>query len=99
MPSRPAAAPAKRAPSTAGALSPPTRGAPIWLNGHFEGYSRADRFAWHDFEVNPDHPQTPYSSLPLVEGTNHVLIRIRGGRYASGGFFAAVDFDSGQKEP
>lgn len=62
----------------------------IWLNGRFEGYSRADRFAWHDFEINPDHPQAPYSSLPLHVGANHVVIRIHGGRYASGGFFAAV---------
>jgi len=61
-----------------------------WLNGHFQGYAYADRFAWHDFGVNLDHPPSPYTTQPLVEGTNHFLIRIRGGRYASGGFFAAV---------
>ncbi len=62
----------------------------LWLNGQFEGYSYADNYAWYDFSVNPDHPPSPYTSLGLVVGTNHVLIRIRGGRYASGGFFAAV---------
>ncbi len=62
----------------------------VWRNGRFEGYSRADQFAWHDFGLNPDHPPSPYTSLALDPGTNHVLIRIRGGRYASGGFFAAV---------
>jgi hypothetical protein len=62
----------------------------MWLNGKFEDYSYADDYAWHDFGVNPDHPSSPYASLPLAEGINHVLIRIRGGRYASGGFFAAV---------
>jgi hypothetical protein len=60
----------------------------FWVNGRFEGYSYRDRLAWHDFGRNPDHP--PTASLPLQEGMNRVLIRARGGVYASGGFFARV---------
>ena len=62
----------------------------IWVNGRFEGYSEGERYAWYDFGVNPDHPPTVYSELPLQPGTNHVLIRIRGGIYSTGGFYAAV---------
>jgi hypothetical protein len=60
----------------------------FWVNGSFEGYSYRDRIAWHDFGRNPDHP--PTAALPLQEGINRVLIRARGGVYASGGFFARV---------
>ena len=60
----------------------------FWVNGRFEGYSYRDRLAWHDFGRNPDHP--PTAALPLQEGIHRVLIRARGGVYASGGFFARV---------
>ncbi len=60
----------------------------FWVNGKFKGYSYRDRLAWHDFGRNPDHPAT--DALPLREGINRVLIRVRGGVYASGGFFARV---------
>ena len=62
----------------------------VWVNGRFEGYSEGERYAWYDFGVNPDHPPTPYTELPLEPGTNHVLIRVRGGIYSTGGFYAAV---------
>ena len=62
----------------------------LWVNGRFEGYSEGERYAWYDFGVNPDHPPTPYTELPLEPGTNHVLIRVRGGIYSTGGFYAAV---------
>jgi hypothetical protein len=62
----------------------------IWLDGRFEGYSYGDRNAWYDFGINPDHPPSPGTSLPLHPGDNHVLIRVRGGRYAAGAFFARV---------
>ena len=62
----------------------------MWRNGKFEGYSYDDRYAWYDFGLNPDHPPSPYTGLELTPGANHVLIRVRGGSYASGGFFAAV---------
>lgn len=60
----------------------------IWRNGVFAGYDSRDPYAWYDFGDNPEHPRT--TSLPLVQGRNHVLIRVRGGIYATGGFFARV---------
>ena len=62
----------------------------LWLNGKFEGYSYGERYAWYDFIENLNHPATPYAGLPLVPGTNEVVIRIRGGKYAAGGFYATV---------
>lgn len=63
----------------------------VWLNGKFEGYAYRDRLAWHDFGRNAEHP--PTGELPLEEGLNRVLIRVRGGVYASGGFFARVVYE------
>jgi len=60
----------------------------IWINGRFKGYGARGDIAWHDFGRNPDHPAT--SRVPLAPGINHVLIRVRGGQYATGGFFARV---------
>lgn len=62
----------------------------LWVNGRFEGYSEEDRYGWHDFGLNPDHPPSPYTEQPLEPGTNHVLVRVRGGIYATAGFYAAV---------
>jgi hypothetical protein len=62
----------------------------MWVNGRFEGYSEEDRYGWYDFGVNPDHPPSPYTEQPLEAGTNHVLIRVRGGIYATAGFYATV---------
>jgi hypothetical protein len=60
----------------------------LWRNGTFVGYDSRDPYAWYDFGDNPDHPRS--MGLPLLEGTNHVLVRVRGGIYATGGFFARV---------
>lgn len=60
------------------------------VNGRFAGYSEGERYAWYDFGVNPDHPPTSYTELPLAPGANQVLIRVRGGIYSTGGFYAAV---------
>ncbi len=62
----------------------------IWVDGGFEGYiERRDRFAWHDFGRNPEHPRTG-GYIPLAPGVHHLLIRVRGGAYATGGFFARL---------
>jgi hypothetical protein len=61
----------------------------IWVNGVFQGYLARDRFAWFDFGTNPEHPHTGWS-VPLSHGTNDVVIRVRGGQYATGGFYARV---------
>jgi hypothetical protein len=60
----------------------------LWNNGVFQGYVYRDTFAWHDVGRNPDHP--PTDSLPLEPGVNNVLVRVRGGGYAAGGFFARL---------
>jgi hypothetical protein len=60
----------------------------LWLNRSFEGYAYRERFAWYDFRDNPDRPNGDW--LRLATGANHVLVRVRGGVYASGGFFARV---------
>ncbi|MGH1366474.1 MAG: hypothetical protein ACRBF0_23130 [Calditrichia bacterium] len=60
-----------------------------WLNGEFLGYGRAARYAWYDFWKNPDHKG--YSRrIKLKPGDNSLLIRVRGGKYAGGGFFAHI---------
>jgi len=61
----------------------------LWRNGRFVGYLNRDMMAWHDFGSNPDHPPTRGEVL-LEEGENHILLRVRGGQYATGGFFARV---------
>jgi hypothetical protein len=60
----------------------------IWINGQFYGYAYRDSLAWFDFGRNPEHP--PTVSIPLGPGDHQVLVRVRGGVYASGGFFARV---------
>lgn len=60
----------------------------VWINDRFEGYGSRGDVAWHDFGRNPDHPAT--DRVDLVAGANRVLIRVRGGQYATGGFFARV---------
>ncbi|MFZ0429654.1 MAG: hypothetical protein WAO20_16170 [Acidobacteriota bacterium] len=60
----------------------------VWLNGTFDGYWGRDRFAWYDVGTNPEH--RPTGTLPLATGTNRLLIRVRGGQYATGGFFARL---------
>jgi len=60
----------------------------LWVDGAFAGYAEHDRFAHHDFGRNPRHP--PTSWIELGPGAHTVLVRVRGGRYASGGFFARL---------
>ena len=56
-----------------------------WVDGVFEGYWLRDRFAWYDFRGIADD-----DGLPLPPGVHHLLVRVRGGQYATGGFFARV---------
>jgi len=60
----------------------------VWVDGEFRGYGYAGRFAWHDFAWNDEHGTS--GSVELTPGRHVILIRVRGGRYASGGFFAAL---------
>jgi hypothetical protein len=80
--SRPAPGPAALEFSTVDDLA-------IWVNGRFMGFYSRGRAAWFDFHRAPPHAGT---SIPvaLSAGENDVVIRVRGGVYASGGFFARV---------
>jgi hypothetical protein len=62
----------------------------VWLNGRFWWFVQRGDAAWHDFITNPKHAgqQIP---IDLKPGMNTIVIRVRGGSYATGGFFAKVD--------
>jgi len=60
-----------------------------WLNGEFLGYKFPARYAWHDFWKNPDHKGAS-KRIQLKPGENSLLIRVRGGKYAGGGFYAHI---------
>ena len=61
----------------------------IWVNGQFEGFFSGDRMAWWDFRTNEEHA-VDGGTVGLVRGENHVLIRVVGGTYATGGFFLSL---------
>ncbi len=60
----------------------------LWLDGRFAGYLTRDPIAWHDAGRNPDHP--PTDAMSIGPGTHELLVRVRGGQYATGGFFARL---------
>jgi hypothetical protein len=62
----------------------------FWTDGVFDGYFELrDGLAWHDFGRNPEHPRTNgYGELG--PGSHRLLVRVRGGQYATGGFFARL---------
>jgi hypothetical protein len=61
----------------------------LWVNGRFHWFiPRADS-AWPDFLHNATR-KTQHIPLDLLTGRNELVFRVRGGVYASGGFFAAV---------
>ena len=62
----------------------------IWINGRFRGFPARDDLAWHDFWSNPDHAGNRLR-IALRRGTNDIVIRVRGGQYATGGFFARIE--------
>jgi len=66
----------------------------LWLDGEFLGYVYRDNLAWHDVGHNPDHPPTDW--IDLEAGVHHVLVRVRGGVYASGGFFSRLTEVAGE---
>ena len=61
----------------------------VWLNGTLQAFVARSDAAWFDFLRNAVHkPQSV--PLELHGGDNELVLRVRGGVYASGGFFAAV---------
>ena len=61
----------------------------VWVNGRFVGFSSRQPAAWFDFDRQPDHAGRSVR-LHLDEGPNAVVLRVIGGVYASGGFFARL---------
>ena len=61
----------------------------VWLNGFYRGTVAADRFAW---PLARRSTEAQSARLPLAprSGTNEILIRVHGDRFAGGGFYADV---------
>jgi len=63
----------------------------VWINGRFHWFMDRDGLAaWWDFWTNEDHTGQRIP-IDLVEGANEIVIRVRGGVYGTGGFFARVE--------
>jgi hypothetical protein len=61
----------------------------LWVNGRFRGFYARQAAAWFDFKSNRDHAGRAVP-IELVEGRNDIVLRVIGGLYASGGFYARV---------
>jgi hypothetical protein len=62
----------------------------IWVNGRFHAFVPRGERAWYDFWRNPKH-EGKRVPLELVPGKNDIIVRVRGGVYASGGFFSRLE--------
>ncbi len=62
----------------------------IWINGKFHWFVPREGLAWWDFWFNEEH-RGRRIPIELRAGANEIVIRVRGGVYASGGFFARVE--------
>ncbi len=66
----------------------------LWGNGRFHWFVDRGSPAWYDFWENPEH-EGQRIPIDLVEGGNEIVIRVRGGVYATGGFYARVEMEPG----
>lgn len=70
----------------------------LFVNGRFEGFINRDGYvsgendwnAWFDFWKNPKHAGSKFP-LRLKAGANQIVLRVRNGQFASGGFFARLE--------
>ena len=70
----------------------------LFLNGRDYGRVYRDGYisrendwnAWHDFWKNPEHAGRQIT-LDLKEGKNQLVIKVRNGQFASGGFFVRLE--------
>ena len=62
----------------------------LWVNGRFHWFIPRASAAWFDFPSNPAH-RGQRIPVPLQRGDNHLVLRVRGGVYASGGFYARME--------
>ena len=62
----------------------------IWINGRFRAFSSRSNAAWFDFATNPAHRGR---RIPIVlkQGSNDIVMRVRGGVTATGAFFARIE--------
>jgi len=61
----------------------------IWVNGEYLAEVEPTNYIWSDFPTNPAHTGTRLD-IELRPGENEIVIRLDGGRFAGGGFFAAL---------
>ena len=61
----------------------------VWLNGEFQAFLARQDAAWFDFHSNPARAGRRLP-VTLKAGVNDVVVRVRGGVYATGGFFARL---------
>jgi hypothetical protein len=62
----------------------------VWVNGRFHWFVPRGNAAWFDFATNPQH-RGQRIPVDLQSGPNDIVIRVRGGVYATGGFFARLE--------
>jgi hypothetical protein len=62
----------------------------LWVNGRFQWFIPKGNLAWYDFWKNPEH-KGRLIPLSAAAGKNEIVLRVRGGVYASGGFFARIE--------
>jgi hypothetical protein len=68
----------------------------LWVNGRFHWFIPRARYAWYDFPHNSTHAAQRIP-IALHAGRNEIVVRTRGGVYASGGFFAALQFADAER--
>ncbi|MCP3996152.1 MAG: hypothetical protein GY722_13995 [bacterium] len=76
----------------------------ISVNGRFRGFLYRDGYvsgendwnAWYDFWKNPAHAGRR-TELELRPGPNQIVVRVRNGQFASGGFFAHLERPGAQR--
>lgn len=62
----------------------------LWVNGRFHWFVPRSGLAWHDFWRNESHAGIRIP-ITLAPGMNDLVLRVRGGVYATGGFYARVE--------
>ena len=62
----------------------------VWINGRFHWFVPRGGAAWFDFATNEKHAGRRIP-IPVRAGRNDIVLRVRGGVYASGAFYARVE--------
>jgi hypothetical protein len=62
----------------------------LWVNGRFHWFIPRAGVAWHDFWLTQSHAGRRIH-VTLNRGVNDLVFRVRGGSYATGGFFMRLE--------